>query len=80
MQLAVTNYHYRDAVGAGRFRLAQLAYGFLSLNLAATDRLLQRLSGHTHPTGTAILKLGASGKTTLAFTHPIPILVQLNQN
>ena len=46
----------------------------------ATDRLLQRLSGHAHPTGTAIQTLGASGKTTVAFTHPIPILVQLNQN
>ena len=44
-----------------------------SLDRMATHRLLQRLSGYAHPTGTAILKLGASAKTTVAFTHPITI-------
>jgi hypothetical protein len=46
----------------------------------ATDRLLQRLSGHAHPTGTAIQTLGASGKTTVAFTHPITHFSSIEPN
>ena len=79
MQPKVTNYHHRDAVGAGRFILAQLTYVSVIKPYGYLLALIAPLRAKPTPPAPPLYQFGACMMYTHAFARIGPRKVQLNQ-